>query len=103
MDNGCALINSMVLFDQRLEKVLNNHPYSLMRDFKPTHFLNGSSAEATRLGYPSEIDVTNKLEGLSVDLFQVSGCGLKVTDKGKAFFGSFIELVSMLGHFYFIQ
>ena len=91
MDNGCPVINDITLFDKRLEKVLSQHPDSLMIHMKPTHFLIGSAAESTRLGYPSEIDVTNKLEGLSADFFKVTKWNLELTDQGKQYFGTQIE------------
>ena len=62
---------------------------SLMADLRPSHHLIGSSAEATRLGPASEIDVFRKLTGLKKELFKVDGRALLLTNMGVIFFGKF--------------
>ena len=85
--NGCSLINALCLFDQRLIKNQREDPQSIMTSLCPTHYLIGSTPEGTRLGNASEIDVTNKLEGLRAEYFELEKWGLLVTDKGREFFG----------------
>ena len=72
-----------------------------MRDFKPTYYLIGSSAEATRLGHASEIDVTNKLEGLVKEFFTVTGRLLTLTSSGKDFFGNLCYDSAKQGRLFF--
>ena len=89
-DNGCSIANALVLFVYRLESKLRKHPDSLMFELSPTNILIGSMPESTRLGNPSEIDVTNQLQGLKPEYFERKIWILFVTSVGKTFFGTHI-------------
>ena len=89
MDNGCSIINALALFDCRLELYMREHPDSIMIDLIPTHFMIGSTPESTRLGHPTEIDVSTQLQGLNPEYFQRKNWILLVTPMGKTFFSKF--------------
>ena len=71
-----------------LQLYLNDKTKSLMWLLGPTFYLIGSVPERTRWGEASEIDLTNRLEGLKPDYFQLESGKIKVTSDGKKFFGT---------------
>lgn len=87
LNNGCNTINALTLFIQRLERHQRENQTSLMKVFGSEHYLIGSTAESTRIGLATEIDVFNKLEGLKKEYFLRKRWELGLTQSGKCFFG----------------